>query len=150
MKIIKNTSWCHLSLVTLVSVTVVSFLSWLIHKPYLHLLPSYSFGLPGSPPPCTNFDVKPFFFVPSISATVHVSGDTELISSVTGAWALLFSFPFLPLSFQRKHSGKLNLLWHYFLIFFFCQKFSCTERSKVNVSLFREMEVLQIVSQSLI
>lgn len=118
MKIIKNTSWCHLSLVTLVSVTAVSFLSWLIHEPYLHLLPSYSFGLPGSPP-CTNFDVKPLFFVPSISATVHVSGDTALISSVTGAWALLFSFPFLPLSFQRKHGGQLNLLWHYFLIFLF-------------------------------
>lgn len=94
-----------------------------------------------APLPRTNFDVKPFF-VASISATVHVSGDTELISSVTGAWALLFSFPFLPLSFQRKHCGKLNLLWHYFLILFFGQKFSCTERSKVNVSLFREMEVL--------
>lgn len=150
MKMIKNTSWCHLSLVTLVSVTAVSFLSWLIHEPYLHLLPSYSFGLPGSPPPLHKLWCQTFFFVPSISATVHVSGDTELISSVTGAWALLFSFPFLPLSFQRKHCGKLNLLWHYFLIFFFCQKFSCTERSKVNVSLFREMEVLQIVSQSLI
>lgn len=150
MKIIKNTSWCHLSLVTLVSVTVVSFLSWLIHKPYLHLLPSYSFGLPSSPPPPHKLWCQTFFLCLQYQPQCMSQGIQNSSPLLLEPEPCFFLSHFYHCHFRGNTVESWTFSGTIFLIFFFCQKFSCTERSKVNVSLFREMEVLQIVSQSLI
>lgn len=121
MKIIKNTSWCHLSLVTLVSVTAVSFLSWLIHEPYLHLLPSYSFGLPGSPPPLHKLWCQTFFFCAfNISHSACLRGyRTHLLCYWSLSLAFFFPIFTIVISEETRWTVEPSLALFFNLFIFF-------------------------------
>lgn len=102
-------------------------------------------------PPAQTLMSNLFFCAFNISHSACLRGyRTHLLCYWSLSLAFFFPIFTIVISEETRWTVEPSLALFFNLFFFFGQKFSCTERSKVNVSLFREMEVLQIVSQSLI